>query len=810
MRSLILSALALVFAMPVSAERVVLRGDEHGDLTRLVFYFGGTPDWQVTETGSGFDISFGFDTLELETAQISDGAELARIAGIDVDAGSARVSIATGCDCQVKPYLLTEGILVLDLSGSSEPIIDPATIEDTQGVEPAGVPEDGPARMPEGLASNLLLTPAPGAQAQRFSDAYFASRFGGTTQQDSAALETRAGVEDAGPVAERADGRRFEQQITDEAGAPAGLGPAALRNRRLELTRDLVVRELARATSQGLLEVNPNSPEVTVRRTPGMGGAAPDGLDLAALSAALDALPNARARTSMDQGNRTTVLDTRQNADGNYCIPDTALEISAWGGAGTLDRQIAEFRQRLVGEFDQPDTQAILELARRYLYLSFGAEARALLDAFTIEGSEARRLRTMAEIMDNGFAASPGVFGDQLSCQTNAAFWAVLAQPEISRNSIVDRPAVLRAFSAMPLHLRRHLGPTLALRFLEAGDRNTSFALRDAIARAPGEHGEAFDWLAANIDRDLGDLPAANSRLDALAAKDGTLAAKALVKRVELAIQNGGTLPSGTVDSVAALAFEYRGTRDGAELARAYVLANIVDGRYDEALSSLLRIETGETTEQDVFPQLWSQLGSGMAGAPDDALFLSAYYRHRATLSSRTLSEDATRALANRLLVVGLSEEAVRVMEWRKGPLAPESHLLKANAAVRAGELDVANRELSGLEGPEADRLRAELAAVSGEHIKAAEIFARLGDTEREVALSWRTGDWARVAGSGEGVLLDAASLMREAPPGPVASATAVGATPISDNTERLAESRRIRALLTDLLDASGAPEPGS
>ncbi len=245
-----------------------------------------------------------------------------------------------------------------------------------------------------------------------------------------------------------------------------------LSQKRLEQTRNLVLKELARATAQGLLDPNTalqgtQDAKDAIAADEGAGGSvvAPlRSLDLDEIQSFLDALPNVRAESAFDRGIRTESHPRPLNAEGMHCIENEDVDIARWTGEGTIYSQISQYRLALVEEFDRENRDAAMGLTRSYIYLSFGAEALAILNMIPLTGSDADVMRAMAEIVDMGYAENPGPFEDQISCDTAAAFWAAMAMPAFQRGMDADRKAILLAFSALPLHLRRHLGPTLALR----------------------------------------------------------------------------------------------------------------------------------------------------------------------------------------------------------------------------------------------------------------------------------------------------------------------------------------------------------
>ena len=863
-------------AWPAQAQVVSVRSGEHESFSRLVFSFQPGRRWSIIRVKDGYLIDFDLEHLGLNDLGVFDLIPRTRITALIAHREASTVLIRTACDCPATGFLAGPGKLVVDVA--DDPVfaqIEAAEFVQADDSEPVSNGTPSPRdRLPELLPTASFFdfdpeaetTISPGSTfpladaTDPMADALEDDPTTVDENQNQAATVDAGGMDgqpsqaemlpdqqDLGVLPAMTEGTAVQDahmnapmpgrsllpivtgRSTDQETAPvepevshatdeemAAEAADDLSQKRLEQTRNLVLKELARATAQGLLDPNTalqgtRDAKDAIAADEGARGSvvAPlRGLDLDEIESFLDALPNVRAESAFDRGIRTESHPRPLNAEGMHCIENEDVDIAKWTGEGTIYSQISQYRLALVEEFDRENRDAAIGLTRSYIYLSFGAEALAILNMIPLTGGDADIMRAMAEIVDMGYAENPGPFGDQISCNTAAAFWAAMAMPAFQRGMDADRKAILLAFSALPLHLRRHLGPTLALRFLEIGDRDTSFALRDAIDRAPGDHGEGYELLQANIDRDLGRTRRAERRFDTIAALDGALVPTALIERIELAIASGGDLPKGAVESVAALAFEYRGTPEGAQLAQAYVLANIVENQFDEALSSLLRIETGDESEADIFPELWSQLALGMAHTNDDVVFLSAYYKHRATLSTRQVSREARDILATRLVALGFGREAVTELGRHHRPARTQSQLLVARALIMSGEHTRARAVLDGVEGDEAKRLLAGIAEQGQSYIVASEIYLSLSDHENQVASAWRAGDWHKVARIADGTRRSAAELMTVQDPLELsqASAEAVPSNSedsgiIASNQTRLTHSAWVRSTLKKLLE---------
>ena len=103
-------------------------------------------------------------------------------------------------------------------------------------------------------------------------------------------------------------------------------------------------------------------------------------------------------------------------------------------------------------------------------------------------------------------------------------------------------PSVLAAYAALPLHLRRHLGPKLAQRFLALDDADTAATIRNMIERAPGDPGEELNLLTADMALQPGETETGSAQLSDIANNDGPLAPEAVARLVDLAIDD--ELPS--------------------------------------------------------------------------------------------------------------------------------------------------------------------------------------------------------------------------------------------------------------------------
>ena len=71
------------------------------------------------------------------------------------------------------------------------------------------------------------------------------------------------------------------------------------------------------------------------------------------------------------------------------------------------------------------------------------------------------------------------------------------SQQEVAAGDVIAVPAVLRAFSALPLHLRHQLGPRIADRLLALDEADAAYNIQQAILLAQRLLGLGFADQAA-------------------------------------------------------------------------------------------------------------------------------------------------------------------------------------------------------------------------------------------------------------------------------------------------------------------------
>jgi hypothetical protein len=313
------------------------------------------------------------------------------------------------------------------------------------------------------------------------------------------------------------EGNLPSPELIAPASTPSPPDPPVPPTSRVAETEAALLEQLARAAAQGLVEADMGDVENSIAAATYPLGVPPAARTQTPPTPEPPPPVTGRGHVSVSTSlDRAASPDRTETEDGARCLDPVFFALQDWGAPLAEGTEIGPYRARLLGEFDIANGEGVTELARYYVYVGFGAEAIAVIRRHPEDVVRGDLLTAMAQIMDHGHADSAGSLVDQMVCDGTTALWAVLAQPQLDGGHPINRRAVLLAFGGLPPHLRRHLGPGLAGKFLSAGDRETAESLYAAAGRVSEGATPDLALLSARISRASGDLAGAETRLDVL------------------------------------------------------------------------------------------------------------------------------------------------------------------------------------------------------------------------------------------------------------------------------------------------------
>ncbi|RMD89739.1 MAG: hypothetical protein D6811_11780, partial [Alphaproteobacteria bacterium] len=584
-----LAALLLLSLLPASgfARSILVRSGDHPDFARLVVMLSPLPEWELRETPPVLRLSLKADH-RFELKDVFRFITRERISNVRQTA-PGELEIIMACECRVRAFPVNAG-LVVDVMDAP-----PTARRLSRNREPAAETEQwnpDPLVLVRAIARSHVVQTPEGPDLGRWR-------------------ETPAGTETA-------ENPMFASGNGSVQGNPA-LAEMA------EQARAELLRQLGRSASQGIITLR----LPPVREETGSAPVASPAIDTAvpprrqspprtpaqddahapppSPSLAEHSPPNLRVQGVLDEWALSGDTPAATTDEGSPCTPPSLADVNAWGEE-FVRPDLARHAAELFDDLDRPVPQAVLARARYLVFLGFGAEAMATLDAFALEETEAvAMVREMARAIDE-MPGQPGAafLRAQRSCPSRIALWAYLATPPGAASDALDLRAVTAAVAELPPHLKRHLGPIVAGRLLDEGRANAAATIRAVYERAPGIPTAPMRLLAATASPS--DPQAAAAELRALRSGHGPEAARALLT-LFLAETESGEQPSAKLlTDIATRAAELRGTELGDELERAHIRGLVASGEFAAAADLLLRMLSSPPNSFDRSP--WEKLAS--------------------------------------------------------------------------------------------------------------------------------------------------------------------------------------------------------
>lgn len=742
-RALAIAAAALT-AGSAPAQTIVTRSGEHSGFTRLVMRLPGEADWSLTQSGKSAIVNIDAPDAVFDTSGVFNRIPRTRLQSLAQNGPGQPLRLQLGCECTVTSYVQEDGYLVVD-------------------IRDGGLPDPQPQY--SAAASVLPLTPAAPSSGYRFSFSQSAAADARLALELAAAVAGQAvpaqtlrpqdsgAAPDAGSAAaadeEQAEedvslpldggSSSLEQETVAEDAAP-GIPETGMLLNMEETERAAVVKEserrllqqIGRAANQGLLSV------------------AADGLPGADETLGLDPLGRSdRPLNPLDHISVTSAIDRETGlmaalADGSdtpaHCLPDRDIAIHHWGSESPFADQLGPLRGALVREFDDVNPASVYALARNYLFFGFGAEARSILTILPEDersSPDVALLEAMAMMMDGAALPVNHPFSGQQGCEGHSAFWGVLADGTVKKGANTD--AIQQAFSKMPTHLRVHLGPRVSKMFAEAGEHHAAEAVLRAVDRTGVEEVPEINLAEAAIAELAGDTEKVAEELTSEVAERTGNAPAALIDLVALSVKERKALSPDVPDLIASYELENRDTELGAQLRQSQVASLALMGQFHDAFHELKGVteRDGPKARTIAIAPLMTLLSE----RADDVTFL----QYSLVFAGQATSAEAAPValpVARRLLDLGFAEQAEELLN--RLSLEPENEarrLMMAEAALVQDKPHRALVELMGLEGSEANRMRAEALWRNGEYGRAGEYLLAEDEANAAARGFWHSED---------------------------------------------------------------------
>lgn len=740
--------LAYLVVSPASAETIQVRTGEHADFSRVVLAPTRPTAWDLVRTEEGYRIKFARSDIDFDLKSAFALIPRDRIQQISLGSEAASLNFVLHAGVIAQSFETEAGAVVIDFaSGVAEPL-------------PEAIP------MHRKPLSSL-------ARSDPISTQFY---WRGIAQEPN------------------------ETETQSLAPLPPATAPSYPReDTRVGEAEKQLLTQLSRAASQGLVRIDrpklipQHDNTADIKQEPLL---APIGAES---SAAPDDPLAYQMQTAIDRELAPHADGSSFTATGKTCLADDDFDLGHWLTEDAPAVQIADARRKLLGEFDRPNQDDVVGLAKLYLALSFGAESKAVLEAFGAETEDKGTLLYLAQVLDNLPVDGMSPILDMTECDTAAALWALLGSQEPQKDHQINFAAVQRAYSGLPHTLRLALADRLIEALILNNAQGVARMIRNIAARIEPE-GTSLGMADARLDLAHGDTAIAEKGLETVVAQDGNDAVDALLLLVETQFGNGDVTDPKIVENVAALAFEHRFAEDGAQLARAYILASAAAGLYPRAIAALRNWPSDNAPAK---AKVVREVYDHIVRHADDNAFLKSVFEHPDLWQTQMATLDTRTRAAARFLALGFPDPVLDLVEADISE-GEEIAALVADAYLLQQDGTNALRAVQGLKGSATEQIRARAFAILGQGAASTDAFIASGDTENARRQAWKAGAWDVTAQIGSREQKTALSSLKLVPEMPLSTSEPPGAGavvgPIAQSQNLIDESARLRAALKALM----------
>lgn len=633
MRCIAIILLLALFPIASAAAPLRVQTGEHADFTRVVIAIPRGIAWRLGRTGQGYTLRLPTDEgFVLE--QFFDLIPRDRVVAVSQDPDRGELRLRVDCRCHARAIVYRSDYLVIDIHDGPAPAASP--FEQALPVE-----------------TQFEVRQEPVNQGERYQPGpdpvlpVITPRF-----QTARTVVNRPDTMTSGDLESDPQTEHTRVTDTDEA---------------LQMIAQTLGLSLGRAMSAGLLQagvsLGGNETASTAQSEPG-------------LAQAMARLPGLDARTSVDP---RAVIDAAapQTQMGKTCLPDSSFDIASWGNDSPPFLQLRQTRSALITAADEFEDDALLALARLYVFLGFGREALQMLNLDDVQTRERVILRKVARLIDDE-PVSQDLFAGQVSCPSDVALWALLAQPALPIDAEVDRTAVINAYRALPVHVQRPIAPRLAEALLAVGAQDTALQILGRDHQTESED-VSLQLAGAALSDALGEDIQAIERIKDVVRNDPRATPEALTRFFVEGVRRQVRFSDEDFLLADALRFENAGTQAAESLADAQFDAYLSEDRFEDA-RGLLHMRSAGRTSQDIATKTSSAragLFQQVTARLPDAAFLEFVWRE-------DLGQEAVEtqnAVAVRLLALGFPERALVVLSGNaNGNKGDQQDALRAQA----------------------------------------------------------------------------------------------------------------------------------
>lgn len=694
MRYLAVSCVCLLTILPCVgiSQTIPVQAGEHGDFTRLVIRIPEQSSWRIDTAIGRVDIIFDGFNGQLDFRSVFDRIPRTRVSEIEeIPAG---VSLQLECACDVTSFIADDRFLAIDILEG--PPLSPNVLEEMRRAQqPANIPQ-----------SQFI-----------FGDLLWANE---TTDGQAPLAATSPDAEPSG--AQPDSPNTIEDAFLAEARERLRFGVMAAAS-----------RGILKPESTLPLPLEPDPPATT-----------PSDLEQIApidgqMERSIPGYVNLRITTSSDRGE--PAFSQPELSESINCLSRPELNISDWADLNKGINQIGELRANLYNELDQPSKDTVSRLAKALLYFGMGPEAKQILALEVDVESRYPELLDIADIMEFGYARNPRIVHSGLNCPDESAMWSVMSAKSIPEDQAVNTEAVLRTLSSLPFHLRKNFAPIVANRLLDIGEADSAGAALRTVERFSEDVNAQTDIASANLSIERGHADRGTETLQALIDRGDASSPEAIIALVNEKVRDGSSVTPDLALLIESYAHELSMGEYGDQLTQAQIISLSKSQQHAKSFELLGQHGDNSFIKRNL-EKIQEVLIKELSSNSSDVTFLVVLLGNLNEIS-KDVNPTALISAAERALALGFPDISQRLLSINEASrLNQDGMLLGSKVSIEMGELANALEDLRGINGAEADRIRAVANEALGQNSEASILFNSLGDVDGARRNAWLSESW--------------------------------------------------------------------
>ncbi len=496
-----------------------------------------------------------------------------------------------------------------------------------------------------------------------------------------------------------------------------------------------------------------------------------------------------RARTAWDKRFRDDRLDTWVRV--THCADNAAFDFPNVPTARAFTDRVAALRSGLLDDFDVPNPSSIEALSRILIAHGFGAEAISLLSLLDQEDNEKSKspsalLIDLAHIVDGKRPSVTGPLALGGPCAPMASVWFEAAGfrmdggalerrlPTYAAAPVPDRQtrAMIDAFNAMPDALRLLLGPRVMTSRLNAGDTGTAELIDLILRRMAAPSGSEYDLARARLLQMSGRADEAGALYQRLAGQNLPEAWDALLRLADISdrtnIASPSSLSSTLADALGDAALLARDHPAFRRLKVAEIRMRVRSDGLGPALDQVADALRRAPEDGSVLTDAAHAALEWVNAAEDDPLsYAKAVMTHADLMAADPAGDQARRKVASELTRIGLGNAALIVLAPAARRAVPALMREEARAWIALGDGAAALRALGDMRDPAAMAVRSEALIMLDRPADAFDALSQMPDPDaaNRARLGLLSGNWAAATQAGPAARrILAAGMARSAP----------------------------------------------